>query len=80
MAGRNTLNVLPSPTWLDTSIHPWCCLDDAIDRCQTQPRAFANFLGGEERLENAGQNLRGDPGARVADHADRQIHRRAPRD
>ena len=46
-------------------------LDDAINRCQSQPRAFANLLRGEERLENAGQHLRGDPDAGVADqHTD----------
>ena len=33
-------------------------LDDAVNRRQSQPGAFADFLGGEKRIKDAGQELR----------------------
>jgi hypothetical protein len=39
---------------------------DALDDGQAQAGAFAAGLGGEEGLEDAGQEVRGDAGAGVA--------------
>ena len=42
-------------------------LDDAKDGGQAQPRAFAGFLGGEERFKDARQHVRRNSAAGVAD-------------
>src|SRR5262249_43588975 len=42
-------------------------LDEAVDLGQPQPAALANFLSGEERLENAAEMLLSDAEASVAD-------------
>src|SRR3954462_14550085 len=45
-------------------------LDDAVDDRQPQPTTFTYILGGEERAEDARQNLRRDAGAVVGDAND----------
>src|SRR5204863_9521908 len=42
-------------------------LDDAIDGRQTETGAFANALGGEERLENVGERVRIHAATGIAD-------------
>jgi len=59
-------NVEPLPTVLSTSIQPWCCFDNAIDRRQAEAGALAHFLGGEKRLEDVRQVFRGDATASIS--------------
>src|SRR5260221_11027437 len=41
--------------------------NDVVTDCQALPRAFADVLGGEERVKNAIANLVGNAAARVLD-------------
>ena len=53
LAGKKTSKVLPQPG-LAADFNPAMMLfDDAVGRGQAQAGAFADILGGEERLENA---------------------------
>ena len=40
---------------------------DSVNRGQTESGASSGFLGGEERFENPGQDLRGNAAARIPD-------------
>ena len=79
MAGRKILNVgaLAEPAGdLDPAL---VLLDDAIDRRQPEAGALADFLGGEERLEDPRQMFRRNARAGVAHRQTNKLPGRASR-
>ena len=66
--GRRMMKVVPLPGALDhLDRAPVLIDDDVVGDGQALARAFADFLGGEERLEDALLDVRRHAGARVAD-------------
>ena len=51
-------------------------LDDAVDRGEAEAGALADFLGGEERLEDLVDDVGGNAGAGVADVDPHIVRRR----